>query len=149
MKEPITPWNPSRRAIARVKDPLPAPTHCHYCRARVEIVNNAEIYNREFGEWPWAYKCTGRGCRAYVGMHQFTNIPLGSLADSATRRARAGVKEVFNALWRSGRMTREQAYKWLAGELGMKPSETHIGWMDVQTCQRALAACLKLAREEA
>lgn len=45
----------SRRALKRVKNPLPAPTECRYCGGCVELVSNSEIYNgREYGEWPYA-----------------------------------------------------------------------------------------------
>lgn len=150
MSEPKTPWNPSRRALARVKNPLPAPTHCLFCASPVAIVNNAEIYGREYGEWPWAYRCTGKNCHAYVGMHPFTNIPLGTLADAPTRQARTRAKAVFNPIWQSRRMTRSEAYAWLAGQLGIvNVEECHIGWFDVQTCQRVVAACLQLAKRVA
>ncbi|MBB2918291.1 zinc-finger-containing protein [Cupriavidus alkaliphilus] len=143
-----TPWNPSRTATARVKNPLPAPTHCPFCSATVEIVSNEHIYGRAYGDWPWAYRCTGRKCHAYVGLHPFTNIPLGTLADAPTREARKRAKTAFNPIWESGRMTRAEAYAWLAGALGIdNVEECHIGWFDVQTCQRVVAACLKLAKE--
>jgi hypothetical protein len=96
-REPKTPWNPSRTATARVKDPLPAPTQCPKCASPVELVSNAVIYGREYGEWPWVFKCTACDCR--VGLHPFTAIPLGYLADGATRDARKGVKVHFNGLW--------------------------------------------------
>ncbi len=143
-----TPWNPSRRAIARVKNPLPAPTRCPYCQAHVSIANNSEIYGKPYGEWPWLYLCGDRQCRAYVGMHPLTDIPLGTLADGPTRQARGNAKAVFNPIWQSGRMTRTKAYHWLAEQLGIaNVDECHFGWMDVQTCQRAASACLNLAKE--
>ncbi|WP_011298521.1 zinc-finger-containing protein [Cupriavidus necator] len=145
-----TPWNPSRRALARVKNPLPPPSACPYCSAKIEIVGNEQIYGRSFGDWPWAYRCTGKNCHAYVGMHPFTNVPLGTLADAPTREARKCAKAVFNPIWQSKRMTRSDAYLWLAGALGIgNVEECHIGWFDVQTCQRVVAACLQLAKEAA
>lgn len=62
---PVTPWNPSRSATARVRNPLPAPTICPHCAAGVELVGNERIYGRPFGDWPWSFLCTG--CGAYVG----------------------------------------------------------------------------------
>jgi hypothetical protein len=144
-----TPWNPSARALARVKNPLPAPTQCPFCSQKVVIANNAEVYGRAYGEWPWVYRCTGQKCGAYVGMHPFTNIPLGTLADAPTRQARTQAKAIFNPIWESGHMTRSEAYAWLAGQLGIPVAECHVGWFDVQTCQRAAAVCLRLAREAA
>ncbi len=132
-----TPWNPSRKATARVKNPLPAPTSCPHCNGAVDLVNNSAIYGREYGEWPYAYACTTAGCGAYVGLHPFTAIPLGTLADGPTRAARKRAKAAFNPIWQSGRMTRGEAYAWLARALGIeKTEECHIGWFDVSTCQR-------------
>ncbi|UIF90898.1 zinc-finger-containing protein [Cupriavidus sp. UYPR2.512] len=137
-----TPWNPSRSAIARVKNPLPAPVTCPHCGASVEIVSNALIYGREYGEWPWAFMCTGKFCDSYVGMHPLTGIPLGTLADGPTREARKRAKAAFNPLWQAKAMTRSEAYAWLAQALGIvNVGECHIGWFDVDQCQRVVEAC--------
>lgn len=137
-----SPWNPSRRAIARVKNPLPAPTVHETCGGSVEIVGNEKIYGRPYGDWPWAYRCSC--CGAYVGMHPFTAIPLGTLADGPTREARKRAKAAFNPLWQSGQMTRSAAYAWLAGQLGIdRVDDCHIGWFDVLTCDRVVMACAR------
>ena len=139
-----TPWNPSRKAIARVKNPLPAPSTHDVCGGEVKIVGNEVIYGRAFGEWPWAYRC-GK-CGAYVGMHPFTAIPLGTLADAPTRAARKRAKAAFNPVWVSGMMTRSAAYAWLAQQLGIKNvEECHIGWFDVPTCNRVVRVCSEYA----
>jgi hypothetical protein len=136
-REPVSPWNPSRRAVKRVTNPLPAPTECRFCGGNVEIVKNSEIYNgREYGEWPWAYLC--RGCGAYVGMHPFTGIPLGTLADRNTRDMRKMAKDDFNPLWQGGEMTRSEAYSWLADRLGIAVAACHFGWFDADTCERVI-----------
>lgn len=132
-----TPWNPSRRAIARVRNPLPEPTACQYCGGKVEIVRNSAIYGRDYGEWPWAYRCTC--CHSYVGMHPFTAIPLGTLANAATREARKKAKAAFNPLWQGKCMSRTEAYQWLASALGIaNVEECHIGWFDVAMCERVV-----------
>jgi hypothetical protein len=134
-----TPWNPSRRATARVTNPLPQPTTCPYCPGSVSIVNNEEIYGRPYGEWPWAFLCGG--CGAYVGLHPFTGIPLGTLADAPTREARKRAKAAFNPLWQTRLMTRKEAYAWLAKMLGLASVDVcHIGWFDVATCDRVVEA---------
>lgn len=133
MSREVTPWNPSRRATARVKDALPAPTICPHCGGEVKLVSNAAIYGREFGEWPWAFLCGG--CRAYVGLHPFTGIPLGTLATAPMREARQRAKAAFNPLWQSGRMSRTDAYAWLAKEMGIPAAECHIGMFDVAQCE--------------
>lgn len=133
---PVSPWNPSRRAITRVTNPLPEPTECQYCGGKVNLVKNSEIYGREYGDWPWAYLCID--CRAYVGLHPFTAIPLGTLADAATREARSRAKNAFNPLWQSGRMTRREAYTWLAARLDIPTDACHVGWFDATTCDRVV-----------
>lgn len=144
----VTPWNPSPNALARVKDKLPVPEVCPYCGSPVTAVENKKIYGRNFGQWPWAYLCTGTNnpvCDAYVGMHPFTNVPLGTLANKVTREARKKAKEVFEPLWQEeGRkMSRDKAYAWLAKQLGIEKSKCHIGWFDVDMCGRVLDVCKK------
>lgn len=138
-RDPVTPWNPSRVATARVKNPLPVPTECPHCGECCGIVNNAEIYGREYGTWPWAVLCSG--CGAYVGLHPFTGIPLGTLATAPIRDARRRAKAAFNPLWEQCGMTRSGAYAWLADALGItNVEECHIGWFDVDRCNAVIAA---------
>lgn len=138
---PVTPWNPSRRAVARVKAPLPAPTECRHCGGLVKLVENDAIYGMHFGEWPYAYLCQNRQCAAYVGVHPFTGIPLGTLATKEIRAARKRAKDVFNDYWMRRSMSRTAAYEWLARALGIEDvNHCHIGWFDVDQCERVIAA---------
>jgi hypothetical protein len=146
-----TPYNPSKSAIKRVKNALPIPTDCNCCHDFetgefttdcVEIIENKEIYGKNYGEWPWAYRCTN--CEAYVGMHPFTNIPLGTLADAPTRQARKKCKEPFEALHKKGKMTRSEAYKALAEKLEIKTEDCHFGWFDVDMCNKAASAAREI-----
>jgi hypothetical protein len=132
----ITPWNPSRRATARVTDSLPVPKCCPHCGGEVWIGSNSHIYGREYGEWPWVVMC--RSCDAYVGLHPFTGIPLGTLATHQIRQARKAAKAAFNPLWESGGMTRSEAYSWLAHALQIPVNECHIGWLDAAQCYNAI-----------
>lgn len=139
-----TPWNPSKKATKRVKNPLPTPEQCNCCgRMSVFIKNNAEIYRgHKYGKWPWVYVCDsdGQGCGAYVGMHPFTNIPLGTLADAKTRAARKECKAPFEALHQTGKISRAEAYKKLAEKLGIKTEDCHFGWFDAMMCEKAAQA---------
>lgn len=135
----ISPWRPSRRATKRVANPLPAPAICRFCNGDVRIVGNEVIYGRKYGDWPWAYRCDC--CGAYVGMHPFTAIPLGTLADKETREARKLAKEPFTLIWQAGAMGRSEAYRWLAGQMGIPVDECHFGWFDVAQCRRAQGLC--------
>jgi len=133
-----TPWNPSKKAIKRVLNAIPAPETCPFCSSPVAIKSHDELYGRTYGEWPWAYVCQKKACGAYVGMHPFTNIPLGTLADAATRDARKKAKDLFQRLWlNGGMMNRTQAYEWLALKLNIPYAACHFGWFDVAACTKA------------
>jgi hypothetical protein len=130
----------SKKAERRVKDRLPIPTSCPHCAGTVAFASNSEVYRRAYGEWPWIYLCQAESCRAYVGTHPETNLPLGTLATAAMRAARKAAKEQFNALWQGGRMSRTDAYAWLAGALNIPVSACHFGWFNEAQCARALQA---------
>ncbi|EDR6629479.1 hypothetical protein XS22_001878 [Salmonella enterica subsp. enterica] len=134
-----TPSNPSRKATKRVSNPLPVPTECIFCSGAVRIGTHEEVYGRDYSEWPYVYIC--ESCRAYVGLHPFTSIPLGTLADQKTREARKTCKLPFEQIWKSGQMTRSQAYQWLAEKMGIPVTECHFGWFDVEQCKSAKEIC--------
>lgn len=129
----------SKTAERRVRDRLPIPTSCPHCHGVVVFANNAEVYGRAYGDWPWLYLCQNAQCRAYVGTHPNTALPLGTLATADIRLARKKAKEPFDRLWQSGQMSRTNAYSWLAGKLGIPVAACHFGWFDAEQCAVALA----------
>lgn len=130
----------SRRALKRVKNPLPAPTICRYCGGCVELVSNSEIYNgRVYGDWPYAYLCTD--CKAYVGLHPDTDIPLGTLASAQLRKDRNLSKDMFHRMKEQRGLSRSQAYEWLARKMGIPVGECHFGWFDQDECALAMGHC--------
>ena len=134
----------SRKALRRIKHPAPAPTVCPFCGCAVELVNNREIYGREYGDWPYAYRCANwnTDCGAYVGLHPNTDVPLGTLADKRLRTARNANKKLFLEI--SEGIDRNDAYAWLADQMGMSIAECHFGLFDVDQCQRAGAVCRRV-----
>jgi hypothetical protein len=135
-----TPTNPSRKAALRVNNPLPCPVVCNVCGEHaVRIGTHGEVYGREYSDWPYVYLC--ECCGSYVGLHPFTHIPLGTLADKLTRSARKSCKEPFECLHKSGLMTRDQAYQWLAKRMGIHIGECHFGWFTKEQCQKAKILC--------
>mgnify|MGYP001597063774 FL=1 len=143
--EEKTPWNPSKKATKRVKDPIDAPTKCPHCQGQVGIKKNSVVYNGKcYGEWPWIYMCLDRSCDSYVGMHPFTNIPLGTLANHEIREARKKAKAKFQSLSAGLDLRRDVMYQMLADEMGIKKKDCHFGHFDVQQCEFAEAACFNL-----
>ena len=118
-------------------DVLPIPKKCRYCGSTVILTSNAEIYGKEYGNGK-CYLCIN--CRAYVGVHTGTNIPLGTLADKNLRTLRNTAHNLFDTLWKGKNktMTRYNAYKWLSNKIGLKIEETHIGWFDEEQCKKVI-----------
>lgn len=137
----------SRKSLARVTDPLPVPTTCHCCGNPVRLINNKLIYGTEYGEWPYAYRCTG--CAAYVGLHPNTDIPLGTLADAPLRAARKRSKEAFVKATRLLHIKeRKRSYQWLANAMNIPNSECHFAWFDLDLCRRAERVCTEVVKQK-
>ena len=135
----------SKSAIQRVKDPLPQPDICNCCgSSRVSVEDHYRLYGKEFSDWPYVWFC--QDCEAYVGMHPFTAIPLGTLADKKTREARKLCKPFFEELYQSGLMNRSEAYEKLAEKLNVSKKECHFGMFDIHMCERAKEASIELAK---
>jgi hypothetical protein len=64
----------------------------------------------------------------------------GKIGDGHTRRARLVAHVAFDALWRGpGKMMdRDEAYDWLAGELGIPRHECHMRCMDREQCETVI-----------
>lgn len=126
----------SRQALRRINNPLPAPTSCHYCGCRVELVCNSLIYKgKSYGKWPYAYLCSG--CWAYVGLHPETDVPLGTLANNGLRASRNRSKAVFYKYLEQTGVSRTQGYRWLAEQMQINTEECHFGWFEQAQCDQA------------
>lgn len=112
-------------------------TRCPYCKRPAELVSGAVIYpHRPDLEGKRFHRC--EPCRAWVGCHPGTTIPLGRLANDALRRAKRAAHEAFDPLWKNRHMRRNAAYKWLAERLGIPPGFCHIGAFDEAECARVV-----------
>jgi hypothetical protein len=109
---------------------------CPYCGRQAKFVDSKVIYGRSYG---MIYLC--KDCDAYVGVHKGTDKPLGRLADKELRYWKMAAHDAFDPLWKSKSMKRNQAYKWLAGCMGLRPEETHIGMFDVSQCKKVIKIC--------
>lgn len=103
--------------------------YCAKCGIAAICVDGFHIYRREDLRNKMFWAC--RICGDRVGCHPHTNEPLGYLADAPTRAARSLAHARFDAIWRRGRMSRTDAYRWLSGCMGLDMSVCHIGMMDV------------------
>lgn len=117
---------------------------CPYCLNQAEWVENKEIYGRNYGHSFMAWLC--RSCDAYVGCHNNTRKPLGTIANKKTREWRKKAHEAFDPLWRNKRgskrkATRQSLYDKVSHTLGY---EVHIGGSDIETCKKIIDFCGKV-----
>lgn len=116
---------------------------CDYCGRDAELVSGEVIYPHRpdlFAKQFW--RCAP--CEAFVGCHEAGNgygdgtRPLGRLANFELRRAKMRAHAAFDPLWKAKGMRRREAYAWLAKQMGIDPSQCHIGMFDVERCQEVV-----------
>jgi hypothetical protein len=109
---------------------------CPYCGGNAKLIDSILIYGKSYG---MVWSCLP--CDAYVGTHKGSkeHIPLGRLANRELRYWKGRAHEEFDKLWKTGRMTRRDAYKTMQGLMGMTPAQAHIGKFDVQQCKDLIA----------
>ena len=118
---------------------------CPYCREDTEYVDSKKVYGKSYG---MIYLC--KGCDAYVGVHDGTDVALGRLADKELRFWKKEAHRYFDPLWKkkaekgySKNKARRSGYMWLSKQLGIKPKRTHIGMMTVDECKKIVELCKK------
>lgn len=138
---------------AKIPPSIPCPSRddCPYCGDRARLFPSSDhIYNGvDYGP---VWQC--QLCFAYVGCHAGTNKPLGRLASKPLREWKQKAHKSFDTLWhykikKTGcrrRIARGQAYKWLAGQLGIDTSECHIGYFTIEQCQKVVEICEPIKR---
>lgn len=112
---------------------------CPYCGNKSKLVTGEIIYpHRPDLHSKFFYQCAP--CDAYVGCHPVGDgkSPLGRLANKELRKAKSDAHAAFDPLWREGPISRHQAYKFLAQEMGIPKDKAHIGLFDVSQCKRVV-----------
>lgn len=106
---------------------------CPYCEGEAEWVENKAVYGRNYGRSYMMWLC--KPCDAYVGCHNNTKKPLGTLANKETRKERKETHAVLDPFWlnaKDRRGTRTNLYRILSDHFGR---EVHIGAANVQQCK--------------
>src|SRR3990167_4571490 len=109
---------------------------CPYCNKDAKWCENKVIYGRNFGKSYMCWYC--KPCDAYVGCHQNTFKPLGTIANKELRRWRMKAHEVIDPMWKNGlgrKMLRKKTYAMLKEKFGR---EIHIGESDIETCKKII-----------
>lgn len=115
---------------------------CPYCKGPADLARGAMIYpNRADLANNLFYRCLP--CQAWVGCHKGTTRALGRLANAELRQAKIRAHLMFDVLWKSGQMTRQEAYNLLGRRLGLPKHACHIGMFDVDLCEQVIEICRK------
>lgn len=77
-------------------------------------------------------------------VHPGTNIPMGSLANHELRTLRRTAHYYFDQLYKTGRMSREESYRWLAAKICVPMREAHIGHLGEYYCKLVIQDSRKL-----
>ena len=116
-------------------DKYPIPKVCIHCGYEVVYTSNSEIYGREYGNGK-CYLC--RNCKASVGVHTGTDIPLGILATKELRELKKKAHSSFDPIWKSKKKYRWQCYRELSIKLDIDLKECHFGWFDKEMLLKAI-----------
>lgn len=108
--------------------------NCPYCNKAAAFVTSQQFYGRDFG--CNIYWC--EPCGAYTTTHGHTDRPKGTLAKRELRELRKQAHAKFDPYWKSGHMTRKEAYKWLQQIMGLNKNEAHIGMFNEDQCKKLI-----------
>ena len=103
---------------------------CPYCKTEANWVENKEIYGRNYGKSYMCWLCPK--CEAYVGCHNNTREPLGTLANKELREWRIKAHEVIDVYWKELDYTRKQVYDILREYYGC---DIHVAEADIDMCK--------------
>ena len=119
-----------------------ATVRCPYCRAKATLHPASYVFGKAAKPGRLLYVCDRYPvCDSYVGAHQKTKLPMGSLADRDLRHKRIEAHKAFDWMWKSGLMTKAQAYKWMQAKLGIRSEHAHIAKFSYYMCDQLISAC--------
>ena len=117
---------------------------CPYCGSHTIFRSAEGIYHKN-PEREMLYVCKNYPtCDAYVRVHRGTRIPMGVPANWKLRRLRNEAHHYFDQLYKSGYMSRQDAYHWLADILCVPYSQAHIGYLGEYYCQKVIEESKKM-----
>jgi len=115
---------------------------CPYCRGNVLLRNykgtkiNVPKHRKE--KHP-VYICENfPECYSYIGCVPHTTAPLSSLANDKNRKYRDQAHQEFDKLWKKKKMTRTEAYAWLADSMELSDKKAHMSRFTTHQCLQAV-----------
>ena len=116
---------------------------CPYCGSRALLRPASVVYGPRAADPAAPYYVCARypACDSYVAARRDTHLPMGTLANRPLRRKRIDAHRAFDRLWKSGLMTKKQAYLWLQAKLDLPEREAHIGKFSLFRCEEVIRLC--------
>ncbi len=100
------------------------------CGNKPVFMDSKKIYGKSYG---MVYYCPF--CKEYVGVHNGTNIPLGTIADKETKKYRMQAHNLLEAKFGKNKT---KAYKWIRKTMHLSNENAHIGKFDKDDCIRLI-----------
>ena len=109
---------------------------CPYCKEEALWCENKEVYGKNYGKSYMMYLC--KTCDAYVGCHNNTERPLGTMANRETREWRKKAHLAFDPFWKENGYTRKSIYGKISEAL---ETDVHIAESDITQCKKIINWC--------
>ena len=115
---------------------------CPYCGAKATLRPSSAVYGDAAKTDGFLYVCDRYPkCDAYVAAHRKSRLPMGTLANGDLRHKRIEAHKAFDWMWKSGLMSKRQAYKWMQAKLGLSEEQAHIAKFGEYMCGQLIDAC--------
>ena len=119
---------------------------CPYCGRNAVLRSASYVYSSAAPD-KHLYVCSGYPeCDSYVGVHEGTLMPKGTLANGDLRHKRIETHRLFYAIWKNGIFSRKDAYRWLQDIFCLTHEQAHIGEFSDYRCDCLMAECQKVLR---
>jgi ssDNA-binding Zn-finger/Zn-ribbon topoisomerase 1 len=119
---------------------------CPYCGSHAILKDASYVYGQNSSGGK-VYVCSHYpACDSYVGVHQGTSLPKGSLANRTLRRKRIQAHRIFDQLWRQGIFSRQEAYRWIADRFCLQIRQAHIGNFSDYMCDQLIQEASKVLK---
>ena len=130
---------------------------CPYCGSTAILKDASYVYGHHSSGGK-VYVCSHYpACDSYVGVHQGTSLPKGSLANRTLRRKgtlanrtlrkkRIRAHQVFDQIWKQEIFSKPEAYRWLADKFCLETRQAHIGKFSDYMCDQLIKEASRVLR---
>jgi len=116
---------------------------CPYC-GRTAVLRDASYVYGDKAIERYVYVCSRYpACNSYVGVHENTLLPKGTLANGDLRSKRISAHKAFDLIWKTGIMKKAEAYRWMQYKFGLTSQQAHIGLFSEYMCDQLIQECEK------